>query len=234
VSQDRPVASAVPSGARTVHSAPPHTTRLVLVRHGEATCNLEGIVGGPQGCTGLSLTGRAQALALRARLLRTHELDGAAALYTSVLGRAVETAALVLDAIDPAPDPVADCGLCELHPGSADGLTWDEFRARFGEPDFDLAPERAVAPGGESWRSFVARAASAVTRVVRSHPAELVVVVCHAGVIESTLSTFLPVAPGRRLGLPTEHTSLTEWEFAEDGWRLVRYNDAAHLRYLVG
>ncbi len=59
-------------------------------------------------------------------------------------------------------------------------------------------------------------------------------IVCHAGVIESTVLAFLPVAPGRRrLGLPTEHTSLTEWEMADDGWRLVRYNDAAHLRALA-
>jgi 2,3-bisphosphoglycerate-dependent phosphoglycerate mutase len=234
VSQERFDAGLVPPGARTVPAVASRATRLVLVRHGEATCNITGIVGGRRGCTGLSATGRAQALALRARLLRTRELDGAAALYTSELGRAIETAALVVDAMEPAPDPIADCDLCELHPGSADGLTWDEFRARFGEPDFDRAPERTVAPGGESWHAFVARAAAAVTRVARSHPAELVVIVCHAGVIESTMLSFLPVPPGRRLGLPTEHTSLTEWEHDGDRFRLMRYNDAAHLRCLVG
>ena len=67
-----------------------------------------------------------------------------------------------------------------------------------------------------------------------AHRGELVVVVCHAGVIESSLLAFLPVAPGRgRLRLPTEHTSLTEWELGDDGWRLVRYNDAAHLKMAV-
>ena len=39
----------------------------------------------------------------------------------------------------------------------------------------------------------------------------------------------LQVGERRRLGLPTEHTSLTEWEWGEGHWRLVRYNDAAHL-----
>ena len=46
-----------------------------------------------------------------------------------------------------------------------------------------------------------------------------------------TLLAFMPVAASRsRLGLPTEHTSLTEWEWGSGNWRLVRYNDAAHLR----
>jgi probable phosphoglycerate mutase len=82
----------------------------------------------------------------------------------------------------------------------------------------------------------VTRASEAVTRIAEAHRGELVVIVCHAGVIESSLIAFLPVAPGRgRLGLPTEHTSLTEWERGEGRhWRLVRYNDAAHLRIPVG
>jgi broad specificity phosphatase PhoE len=162
--------------------------------------------------------------------VETGELAGAGALYASVLPRAIETAAIAGAGVGDGTVAVADCGLCELHPGEADGLTWDEFRARYGEPDFDADPDSVVAPGGESWSSFVARASGAVRRLSEAHRGELVVLVCHAGVIESTLLAFLPLAPGSgRLRLPTEHTSLTEWERGERGWRLVRYNDAAHL-----
>ncbi len=226
-----PPGAGAPRGVRTVPGTDPDTTRVVLIRHGEATCNVEGVVGGRAGCSGLSVTGRRQAEALAARLVATGELSGAGALYSSVLARAVETGSIVAGGIGAGTAPVQDCDLCELHPGEADGLTWDEFRDRYGEPDFDADPDSEVAPGGESWRSFVTRASGAVARVARAHGGELVVIVCHAGVIESTLLAFLPVAPGRaRLGLPTEHTSLTEWETGERGWRLVRYNDAAHLR----
>jgi len=221
--------TAVPAGVRTVAPSPEGATRVVLVRHGEATCNVAGVVGGRRGCTGLSPTGRLQAQALRDRLVRTGELAGAAAVYTSVLPRARHTAAICAPGLGGAP-AVADCELCELHPGDADGLSWDEFRLRYGEPDFDARPQTVVAPGGESWTSFVTRASAAVTRVADAHRGALVVVVCHAGVVEATMLSFLPVAPGRRLGLPTEHTSLTEWERGERSWRLVRYNDAAHLR----
>jgi probable phosphoglycerate mutase len=225
--------SGAPPGVRTTPGTVADATRVVLIRHGEATCNVSGIVGGHLGCTGLSSTGRRQAEALRTRLLQTGELAGAAAMYVSLLARATETGSIVAPGVGAGTAPVQDCDLCELHPGEADGLTWDEFRVRYGEPDFDVDPDTVVAPGGESWSSFVGRASEAVTRVADAHPGELVVIVCHAGVIESSLLAFLPVAPGRgRLRLPTEHTSLTEWERAQGDWRLVRYNDAAHLRSL--
>ncbi len=222
-----------PRGVRTTPGLAPHATRVVLIRHGEAMCNVGGVVGGHVGCTGLSPTGRRQAEALRTRLVETGELAGAVALYSSVLPRAIETAAIVGAGVGGGTAATTRCDLCELHPGEADGLTWDEFRARYGEPDFDADPDSVVAPGGESWSSFVARASGAVGRLAEAHGGELVVLVCHAGVIESTLLAFLPLAPGSgRLRLPTEHTSLTEWERADGGWRLVRYNDAAHLRAL--
>jgi broad specificity phosphatase PhoE len=219
-----------PAGMRTVPDAAVGRTRVVLIRHGEATCNVTGVVGGHTGCTGLSDVGRAQAHALRTRLLETGELAGAGALYASVLARALETAAIIAPGVGDGRPAVADCDLCELHPGEADGLTWDEFRARYGEPDFDTNPDTVVAPGGECWNSFVARASGAVARLADAHRGDRVVMVCHAGVIESTLLAFLPVAAERtRLGLATEHTSLTEWELGDKCWRLLRYNDAAHL-----
>ena len=223
-------ASGPPAGMRTVRPVEPDATRVVLIRHGEATCNVVGLVGGRAGCSGLTPTGRQQARALRTRLLGGKELSDAAALYTSVLPRALETAEIAFAGTGLEHDITADCDLCELHPGEADGLTWDEFRHRYGEPDFDADPDQVVAPGGESWRSFVARASGALTRVAEAHPSERVVVVCHGGVIEASLVAFLPVAPDRpRLGLVTEHTSITEWERTGDRWRLLRYNDAAHL-----
>jgi hypothetical protein len=29
--------------------------------------------------------------------------------------------------------------------------------------------------------------------------------------------------------LPTANASMTEWDHGESGWRLLRYNDVAHL-----
>ncbi|HEX3461441.1 MAG TPA: histidine phosphatase family protein [Acidimicrobiales bacterium] len=233
-----------PDGIRTVAPTPPGSaaTRLVLVRHGEAECNVSGVCGGIKGCTGLTAKGVGQVTALADRLATTRELAGADALYASVLPRAIETAELLAPALrslgpdgsffGPAPTIIAECGLCELHPGEADGLTWEEFSARFDGPDWDQHPDHPIAPGGESWTGFVLRVADALEAVAARHPGGLVVVACHAGVIEASLLSMLPLVGGRagaRLQLRTRHASLTAWEVEQGGWRLLGYNDASHL-----
>ena len=238
-----------PPGVRTVAPAPrsapasdgsPSVTSIVLVRHGEAVCNVQSIVGGRLGCTGLSPTGVHQAEALRRRLSESGELAGASALYSSVLARARQTAQIIAPAVGGGRLPlVEDCGLCELHPGEADGLVWEEFLERYEAPDWDRDPDAVIAPGGESWTGFVDRSAAALTEIAERHRGATAVVVCHAGVIESAMLRFLPVEGRARLGLRTSHVSLTEFEverlphagceLAAPAWRLLRYNDAAHL-----
>jgi probable phosphoglycerate mutase len=208
-------------------------TRIVLVRHGESACNIAGVVGGHKGCSGLSDQGRRQAEALRDRLAATRELASADALYSSVLERAVETARIISPEVgDGALAPIPRCGLCELHPGEGDGLTWAEFEELYGEPDWFTDPSRPIAPDGESWTVFTKRVAGELRSLAEVHAGELVVVSCHGGVVEASMQSFLPFAdalPPPRLRLPTAYTSLTEWEIDDSGWRLVRYNDVAHL-----
>ena len=206
-------------------------TRVVLVRHGESVCNVVGVVGGHEGCSGLSSAGRMQAQKLRDRLLASAELASADALYSSRLERAVETANTIQPAVGGgALDLVSSCSLCELHPGEADGLSWEDCRERYGDPDWAQDPSAVVSPGGETWTGFVDRASGALKEIADRHSGGLVVIACHGGVIEASMLCFLPIETrSRPLGLPTAYTSLTEWEHAASGWRLVRYNDVAHL-----
>lgn len=221
----------VPTGIRRVVPATAGATRIVLVRHGEAVCNVNGIVGGFRGCTGLTELGRRQVSALAARLEVTGELAGATALYASVLPRAVETAGLLRAVVGGGALPVVqECALCELHPGESDGLSWQEVVDRFGVPEWDIDPDTVIAPGGESWSAFVARASAAVEALARRHPGELIVAAVHAGVIESTMISNLTIPPAvsRRGWTRIVHASLTEWEWVptESRWVLIRFNDA--------
>lgn len=213
-------------------------TRLVLVRHGEAQCHVDQVVGGTRGCTGLSELGRRQAEALRRRLERTGEVAAADALYASTLPRAVETAEAIA-AVLGAPAVEQDEDLCELRPGEADGITWEDFRARYAYPGTGGDPYRPMAPGAESWAVFCARVGAALARLAAAHEGETVVAACHGGVIECSLRALgeLPLAP--RFLVRIENASITEWERppAGDGdrrWTLVRFNDAAHLADLRG
>ena len=209
-------------------------TRIVLVRHGEAECNLNRVIGGPKGCTGLTPLGRSQVAALADRLYESGELRQATALYSSVLPRATETANRLRPVVGPGPEalgPVRErCDLCELHPGDADGMEWSEMVETFSVPDWDKDPTVPIAPGGESWSEFVARASGAVRDVVRQHPGELVVAAVHAGVIEATMIAFLGVSPEvyRRGWVRIGHASMTEWEWvpSEDRFVLLRFNDS--------
>jgi 2,3-bisphosphoglycerate-dependent phosphoglycerate mutase len=226
------VVTGPPEGVRTTPLLSTDVTRVVLVRHGEANCNVNGIVGGPRGCTGLTAQGTGQVEALAERLATRGELRGVGALYASVLPRAVATARILAPALDrwrdgPPLTIVERDDLSELHPGEADGLTWSTFSQRFGDPRWEEDPSRAIAPGGESWAGFTERAAAAVAAVAEQHRGELVVVACHAGVIEATMLEFLPIDRHRtfRGWLRTDHASMTQWELDGERWLLRRYND---------
>jgi len=204
-------------------------TRLVIVRHGEAVSNAEDIVAGHHGCRGLTERGRRQVVALADRLRRTGELEGASALYSSVLRRAVETAEILRPALGDV-SYEADCMLCERHPGEADGLTWAECDERYGRllPADD--PERPLSPGGETWLDLLDRAEGALHRVAEAHPGELVVVSGHGGIIAASLVRFLALpAHGGLTRLHPDNASMTEWALTGARWWLVRLNDAAHL-----
>jgi len=222
---------APPEGLRTTMEAPEGATRIVLVRHGQGEVNVSGRIGGHSACTGLTDEGRAQVEAMAGRLSRTDELAGADVLMASMLGRAQQTAALLAPSLGIDPTTiVVDCDLCELHPGEADGLLWEEYVDRYEPRDFDANPDDLFAPGGESWNGFVDRVGATMERLAANNPGRLVVVATHAGVIEASILRLLANSPEggphRRLRLQTEHASLTEWERSSFGWRLKRYNDA--------
>ena len=214
-----------PQGFRTSGDEP-RGTRLILVRHGEAGCNVAGVVGGPRGCTGLTDLGRAQASALARRLRTTGEFTQAVGYYASVLPRALETAHIVTSALG-SPQITADCGLCELHPGLADAMDWDEMIAAFGGPDWDVDPDQPFAPDGESWLGFYERCVSTFWRLAAAHPEGEVLAFVHGGVIEQAMKLAMGSDPAARLRLRTEHCSMTEIELFEGRVRLLRYNDRA-------
>ena len=211
----------------------PPATRLVLVRHGEAECNVAKRFGGPLGCTGLSSEGRRQVERLRDRLLRTGELADATALYASTLPRAIETAEILNEALGHDEVPT-DERVCELHPGEADNMTFVDYESTYfaeGSGRWRDDPSVPTAPGGESWTGFLDRVEAALVDLTDRHAGGTVVVACHGGVVDASMLRFLAMGEGYRAGrFLTDNASMTEWIRRGDRWRLVRYNDAAHLQ----
>ncbi len=67
------------------------TTELLLARHGEANCNVAGIVGGERGCTRLSSRSRRQVEQLALRLAAEHAANPFNVVYTTPRRRVRET-----------------------------------------------------------------------------------------------------------------------------------------------
>jgi broad specificity phosphatase PhoE len=208
-------------------------TELFLVRHGEAVANVEPVIGGMRGDGGLTQRGREQARLLEERL--SAQPLGADRLVSSTLPRALQTAEYVARALGV---PVQrDDGLHELRPGEADGLTVEQWRARYrgGEDPVIRDPYREFSPGGESWATFLERACAALSRLITRHREETVVAVCHAGVVEASFALAFGLdASARRVDCAPLNTSLTHWRHepappGEPEWTLVSFNDARHL-----
>lgn len=211
----------LPPDAVRTRGEPPVGTVITLVRHGEARCNVDGVIGGATGCAGLTDKGQRQAQALRRHRERHGEWAGAV-LLTSALPRARETGRLVMDR----DDLEAHARFNELEPGEADGWTWDEYRARVESPDWSLDPDAPFAPGGESWRGFANRVVAALTWTAETYGAQRVVIFTHGGVIEQAIRAVTDEDDAVRLRLRTDHCSVTEIEWGAQR-RLLRYNERA-------
>jgi probable phosphoglycerate mutase len=207
-------------------------TRLVLVRHGESVATVERRIAGTRTCTGLSPLGRKQAEALASRLARTNEVM-ADVLVASTMRRASETAEILAPALGELPI-VIDAGVAEHEPGPiADGLTFAEFVARHGEQNWSTGDPFLVGfPGGETFAEFKYRAATALHRLAQAYDGATVLIVCHGGVIDVAMRSFLSLPMFGAFELQTLNTSLTELVRSGSRWRLLRYNDTAHLEGL--
>ena len=135
-------------------------TTLLLVRHGETDWNAEGRL---QGHTDRPLNdfGRRQATELAVRLAG----EGADAIYTSDLARAMETAQILGARLGLS--VVVDPDLREKNWGTWEGLTGDE--------------RVHVAFEGESTEDHRDRVMAALRRIAARHPDQRVVVVTHGG-----------------------------------------------------
>jgi 2,3-bisphosphoglycerate-dependent phosphoglycerate mutase len=129
----------------------------------------------------LSATGREQARELGQR---RHD-DGLSVVFTSDLGRAVETAEIAF-AGSPLP-VIADERLRECDYGELNG-TGEPLHDRSGHIDVPY-------PGGESWRQAVERVAGFLDELRREHDGERVLVIGHS----ATRLALEAVASGRQL-----------------------------------
>ncbi len=162
---------------------------LFLFRHGETDWNREGRLQGHTD-TQLNATGISQAEALAQRL-RSHQLD---AVVSSDLSRALTTARIVAEVLGV--PVVTEHGLREVSVGLAEGLLWEEAKARFGTALTErwYSDDNVAFPGGETGAATLARGLAALRRFADAHPYSRIGVSTHGAMVRRLVKHAL--APG--------------------------------------
>lgn len=205
-------------------------TRLVLIRHGESNAQVAGLVSGHDTCTGLSERGAEQARALADHLAHSRDLADADVVYTSLLLRAQQTASAIAEAVG-SPPVHQSCDWCEIHPGVAEGLTWDEMRIRFPPVGNADDPVARRLPEMETWVEMYERVGESLRKAAREHAGGTVVAVTSGGPVGASFVTLggETYEEGIVRTRETINTSITEWQLVGDTWRLLRHSDTSHL-----
>ena len=207
-------------------------TRLLLLRHGETALSIQRRYSG-QGDPELTARGHDQAEGAALRLASPEAsgfaADGIAAVLSSPLRRARQTAAAVADALD-VPLETRD-GLTETDFGGWEGLTFLEAAER--DPELHarwLGDEHVAPPGGESFADVGRRLAAERAAILAAYPGETVVVVSHVTPIKMLLRAALAAGPEVLYRLHLDLASLSVADFYPDGGASVRlFNDTTHV-----
>ena len=206
----------------------PHTTHVLLIRHGQSEGNAERRFGGHT-ATPLSPRGRRQAQAT-ARAL--HD-EGLTAIYSSDLARAIETA-----------QPLAKLTGLEIHPtrafrersvGVMEGLTFEDAAQQ--HPDEYAALLRRdfehVLSGGESYRQLLDRAWQKLDEIIAQHRGGKIAVFSHTGticILALHLMGALDAPELKPVWISNANCAITRFELRDDGFvRVLTINDTRHL-----
>ena len=202
-------------------------SRFILVRHGESVWNMERRIQGSQDPE-LSPRGRRQTDLLVAHL-DAHLSEAVAAIYSSPLRRAAQTAEQIAATYDL--PVIHEPDLREMSLGKWEGMTVAEIQAatpgRYEQWLED--PLTFPAPGGEDLRAFERRVVGALHRMQEAHPGADLVVVSHGGVIKTLLCFALGLDVRSLFRLKQDNTAVSQIELDGRVRRVLLLNDTCHL-----
>jgi probable phosphoglycerate mutase len=220
-------ASTSPAATRG-RKKPPSGTVVLLVRHGKTPTTGKVLPGRAPGLH-LSDEGRAQAEGVAARLaeLKTRP----AALYTSPLERARETAAPTARTLGLRAK--TDRGLLECDVGSWTGADHGRVAKLPEWAAVQRWPSGFRFPGGESFAEMWTRANDAVLRLVAVHPGQTIVAVSHADPIKAMVASASGVSLDLFQRIVISPCSISALAFGPGGPHVLCVNSTGSLGELA-
>ena len=195
-------------------------TSFTVVRHGETEWNLQGL---HQGILDSPLTARGVEQAQYvAGMLQKFSFDR---LYSSDLGRAVQTTQIIAAAVKLG--PTYDQRLRERNLGDLAGLTIEQFQAANPEacaqyikrdPDY-------IIPGGESAAQAYARSMACFEEIVQKHPGESILVITHGFILEYLLRHSLGIPLGQKIRFSLKNCGINRFVKIDDQWMLDTWGE---------
>ena len=203
--------------------------RLLLIRHGESTWNVQGRYQGRKDPP-LSPLGRQQAHALAMRLRRDNAQAPISRIVSSPLRRAYDTALPCVQAIGS--DLIIDERLIEISHGQWEGLLRSEVAQRWPTlfEEWQTAPQLVRFPGGESLHDVQMRFESFLRSQADSNTRELAVT--HDVIVRLAVLMAAREPLSAFHGVQVENASLNEFELKAGTLRAISLNDIAHLASL--
>jgi len=202
-------------------------TRILLVRHGRTEWNKGKIFRGTADIP-LDEQGRKEAACARNWL----EAETFHAAYSSPLGRAVETAEIILG---PHGIPVVkNDGLTDLNYGDWQGKTDDEVARLYPElyRQWKEAPHTVVFPNGEGLGDVRERCLKTAYEVVARHPEQTVLLAAHRVVNKVLIAALLGLDDSHFWEIGQDTAALNEFVHRDGKWICRLVNDTCHLRGL--
>ena len=207
---------------------------VYLVRHADALPDAAEVIRGGYDDQALSALGRKQADALAERLREV----SLAAIYSSPLGRAVQTAAPTAATHQLTIQPVeglreVTLGALRLDAMGADAGTAEEVATYLRERLREIVKIAASTgrwdsiPDTEPSAQLRARLTATIDHIITAHRGERVMVVSHAGAINAYLAALLGVA--HDYFFPTANTSISVLRAMGERRMLFSLNDIGHL-----
>lgn len=195
--------------------------KVLFVRHGQTTINVDGKIHKVNDDAGLTELGKRQAEILVGVCKR----EGVEAIYSSPESRALQTARIIGRRLEI--DPVIESGLAERNWGDWSDQTWEEIQQKLEtmgiEERFSFTP-----PNGESWEEMEKRLMETLNRIVEQ-PYKIVAVVTHSGAMRA----LMPVLHGKPKDISFKYDfgngSITIFNYENGQWYSVRENDMSHF-----
>ena len=203
-------------------------TDLILICHGQTIQRDGNRLYGWWANMSLSHRGKQQALLIGERL--KHDFD-IAAIYTSPLQRAQQTASLVGDVVQVI--PTAEHALRELDSGDLSTLSYGEAKEHYPEVIVEgKTLEEAQIPNSETYAEMHHRVASAINRIIKQSPNQQIVCITHGGPVVAYLRAAMGYTPEqqRKPRFQCRPASIHHLQMDLEGERtVVALNDVAHL-----